>query len=77
MNSSNYKPNQRCVPGKFATSEECVRCELCTNLAPTLFRLDEEGKSYVARQPLFEFERRKVVEAMRNCPISGIRDIEE
>ncbi|MBT3784832.1 ferredoxin [bacterium] len=67
-------PNKKTTPGRYATSSECARCELCLNLLPGVFAIDEEGRSFVQHQPLTNEEHEKLHEALENCPISGIVD---
>jgi ferredoxin len=67
-------PNKNTVEGRFATSEKCCRCELCFNLLPEVFAIDDQGRSYVKRQPITKEEQKKMDEARENCPISGIVD---
>ena len=46
---SKYEDN---APGKFYVDEECIDCDLCREIAPTIFhRNDDGGYSIVAKQP--------------------------
>ena len=45
------------TPGKFYVDEECIDCDLCREIAPTMFhRNDDGGYSFVAKQPEGEEE---------------------
>ena len=49
-----YKDN---VEGRYFVDEECIDCDLCRETSPTCFgRNDEEGYSYVFKQPENEEE---------------------
>jgi|GEM_PF-1765929 len=72
--SEEFKPNKHTSTGRYATSAGCARCELCLNLLPKVFDLDEEGRSFVKRQPITTEEHQKIHDAIENCPISGIKD---
>ena len=52
------------TPGKFYVDEECIDCDLCREIAPTMFhRNDVRGHSFVAKQPEGE-EEQLAIEAM-------------
>ena len=60
------------TPGKFYVDEECIDCDLCREIAPTMFhRNDDEGYSFVAKQPEGE-EEQLAIEAMEGCPVEAI-----
>jgi len=41
------------VPGKFYVDHSCIDCDVCRSTAPDNFgRVDEEGYSYVFKQPV-------------------------
>ena len=61
------------VPGKFYNDYSCIDCGLCPETAPNIFRRDdEEGISYVYRQPSNTDELRLAIEAMEYCPTESI-----
>ena len=63
------------VPGKYYVDEECIDCDLCREEAPKNFtRQEDEGYSYVYKQPENEEEAEECVEAMTNCPVEAIGD---
>ena len=69
-----YNPNKRSVTGRYSTSSECYRCELCMNLLPEVFTPDESGQSFIQRQPRSYAEHKQMLEVIENCPIRGIID---
>jgi len=71
-----FVANPRCIPGRFANSQDCVRCELCVNHVPEVFALDSHGKAYIKMQPKNKVELSLVLQCVETCPISGIRDLE-
>lgn len=67
--------NPESVPGKFYVDSQCIDCDLCRETAPDNFqRSDEEGYSYVYKQPENEEEEALCVEAMEGCPVEAIGD---
>ena len=69
---SKYEDN---TPGKFYVDEECIDCDLCREIAPTMYhRSDDGGYSFVAKQPEGEEEEELAKEAMEGCPVEAIGD---
>jgi ferredoxin len=63
------------APGKYYNDLSCIDCDLCREIAPQIFvRDDEEGCSYVLRQPANEEEIALAEEAMKCCPTETIGD---
>ena len=63
------------VSGKFFVDTECIDCDLCRETAGDNFtRSDEEGYSYVYKQPENEDELALCQEAMEMCPVEAIGD---
>jgi ferredoxin len=63
------------VPGKFYVDRQCIDCDVCRDTAPENFtRNDENGYSYVYKQPADEAERARCIEAMNACPVEAIDD---
>lgn len=61
------------VPGRFYVDEECIFCNLCAELAPANFGIDDdEGHDYVMRQPTTPQEEEQCREAMDSCPVEAI-----
>ena len=63
------------VVGKYFVDEQCIDCDLCRETAGDNFqRSDEEGYSYVYKQPENDEEEELCKEAMENCPVEAIGD---
>lgn len=67
--------NPENVDGKFYVDEQCIDCDLCRETAPANFqRADDEGYSYVYKQPENDEEKEQCLEAMEGCPVEAIGD---
>ena len=65
--------DQNAVPGPIWVDSQCLDCELCREIAPSLFRRNEqEGTSYVFRQPDTEEEKKQAEEAIWGCCVEAI-----
>ena len=63
------------VPGKFYVDCNCIDCDLCRETAPDFFgRDDDEGLSFVCKQPVTDEEIALCTEAMEGCPVQAIGD---
>ena len=61
------------VPGPFYVDVTCIDCDLCRETAPANFvRKDDEGYSYVVRQPGSAAEVAASLAAMEECPVEAI-----
>lgn len=61
------------APGRYYVDSECIFCNLCADLAPANFDIDDEGgHDYVKRQPLNAVEEEQCQEALRSCPVEAI-----
>ncbi|RYD49528.1 MAG: ferredoxin [Verrucomicrobiaceae bacterium] len=61
------------VPGNYYNDLSCIDCDMCRDLAPEFFMRDEEeGLTYVWRQPLTATEIAKAEEARLACPSETI-----
>ena len=61
------------VPGNYYNDLSCIDCDLCRELAPGVFRRDdEEGLSYVWKQPMTADEILAAEEALSSCPTETI-----
>jgi ferredoxin len=61
------------VPGKFYVDSQCIDCDLCRETAPNNFtRAEDEGYSYVFKQPTTPDEIAQSREAMEGCPVEAI-----
>ena len=60
-------------PGRYYVDTQCIDCDLCRETAPDNFmRNDEEGFSFVYKQPGTEAEELLCKDAMDNCPVEAI-----
>lgn len=69
-------PNDK-VPGqargRYYVDSQCIDCDLCRETAPANFmRNDEQGFSYVFKQPESEEEETLCKDALDNCPVEAI-----
>jgi ferredoxin len=65
--------NPENVAGTFYVDSQCIDCDLCRETAPKNFvREEDEGYSYVFKQPESDEEREQCVEAMEGCPVEAI-----
>ncbi|MCB2153507.1 ferredoxin [bacterium] len=61
--------------GKFYVDDQCIDCDACRATAPDNFERDEEqGYSYVSKQPANDAELQLCIEAMEGCPTEAIGD---
>ena len=62
-------------PGKFYVDSQCIDCDVCRETAPANFtRSDENGYSYVQKQPETADELKLCVDAFECCPVEAIGD---
>ena len=63
------------APGKFYVDANCIDCDVCRCTAPNNFEAnEEEGFSYVCKQPESDQELAQCQEAMESCPVEAIGD---
>ncbi|MFC1745876.1 ferredoxin [Candidatus Riflebacteria bacterium] len=63
------------VDGPWYVDSECIDCDLCRTSAPDNFKSNEdEGYSYVFKQPANEDETARCKEAQEECPVEAIGD---
>jgi ferredoxin len=63
------------VPGKWYVDTSCIDCDVCRTTAPNNFRAnEEEGYSYVYKQPETPEEEAQCQEAKASCPVEAIGD---
>ena len=59
--------------GKYYVDRECIDCDLCREVAPENFqRNEDEGYSYVYKQPESDEEEKRCEEARDSCPVEAI-----
>ncbi len=63
------------VAGKYYVDSSCIDCDVCRTTAPNNFAANEdEGYSYVSKQPENDDEIAQVDEAIESCPVEAIGD---
>ena len=61
--------------GKFYVDRQCIDCDVCRDTASANFaRNDDNGYSYVKKQPETDEELELCEEAMNACPVEAIGD---
>lgn len=50
----------------------CIGCELCSEICPDVFRMDDEGLAEVYVNPIPEDAEESAQEAADNCPVEAI-----
>lgn len=50
----------------------CIGCELCPNLAPELYHMDDDGKASAIREEIGGDYADKAREAAASCPVDAI-----
>ena len=61
------------ISGQYYVDEECIDCDLCREEAPKNFtRQEDDGYSYVYKQPDDDEQRQECENAMENCPVEAI-----
>ena len=59
--------------GKYYVDQECIDCDLCREVAPTIYlRNDNEGHSFVFKQPECKREEEMAKAALDECPVEAI-----
>jgi ferredoxin len=62
------------APGKYYVDATCIDCDQCRAQAPEFFGRNEDGLSYLLKQPATAEEVAVVEEAMTACATSSIGD---
>lgn len=61
--------------GKFYVDKDCIDCDVCRDTSPENFtRNDENGYSFVHKQPETPEEMELCEEARDACPVEAIGD---
>ena len=59
--------------GPYYVDDQCIDCDACRVTAPNNYRRnDDDGYSYVFKQPESPDEESKCEEAMAGCPVEAI-----
>jgi ferredoxin len=63
------------VAGKYYVDSNCIDCDVCRTTAPNNFEANEdEGFSFVSKQPANDEEEEQCAEALESCPVEAIGD---
>jgi ferredoxin len=63
------------APGKYYVDSSCIDCDVCRTTAPNNFEANEdEGYSFVVKQPENDEEEAQCEEALESCPVESIGD---
>lgn len=61
------------IPGPYYVDDTCIDCDLCRSLFPAFFRRDDnDGLTFVYRQPINADEIGQAEEARLSCPYESI-----
>ncbi len=60
----------------YVNKDTCIGCELCTQICPDVFSMDDDGKSVAIDDDVPANLQDEAVEARDSCPVSAI-DIKE
>jgi ferredoxin len=61
--------------GKWYVDSSCIDCDVCRTTAPNNFKANEdEGYSFVFKQPENAEEQAQCDEAKASCPVEAIGD---
>lgn len=56
----------------YVDKDTCIGCELCTQICPDVFSMDDDGKSVAINDDISENLQDDAVEARDSCPVSAI-----
>ena len=56
----------------YVDKDTCIGCELCTQICPDVFSMDDDGKSVAINDDISENLQDDGVEARDSCPVSAI-----
>lgn len=63
------------IKGAYYVDKDCIACDACCLTAPLNFKINEEdGHSFVFKQPTTEEEKEQCLEALEVCPVEAIGD---
>jgi ferredoxin len=66
------------APGKHSVDSSCIDCDVFPETAPDhIAANEEEGFSFVLKQPQNDEEEAQCQEAMESCPVEAIGDDSE
>src|SRR5262249_13004244 len=61
--------------GDLFVDAQCIDCDTCRELAPSVFARADRGLSYVARQPAGADARQQALQALVSCPVAAIGSV--
>ena len=56
----------------YVDKDTCIGCELCTQICPDVFSMDDDGKSVAINDDISENLQDDAVEARDSCTVSAI-----
>ena len=63
------------VPGPYYVDKSCIFCNLCMEVAPTIFKEADSGDhDIVMKQPETPEEVTQTKDAIEQCPVTAIGD---
>lgn len=58
--------------GSFFVDKQCIDCDLCRQMASDFFGRNDDGTSFLIKQPESDAEIAECTEAMESCPVAAI-----
>lgn len=56
----------------FVNKELCIGCELCCDICPEVFRMDDDGKAVATEDEIPDSVLDSAKEAESQCPVEAI-----
>ena len=56
----------------FVDKDICIGCELCSQIEPNVFRMDDDGLAIAIEEELTDDLIETAQEAQENCPVEAI-----
>lgn len=61
------------APGAYYVDSQCIDCDVCRDMAQDNFtRNEDNGYTYIFKQPETDEEFALCIEAMEQCPVEAI-----
>ncbi len=60
---------------QFKVTDQCIGCMACVGIAEDIFKMNDEGKAFVAKQVETPEEEQLALEAMEACPVDAIVEV--
>lgn len=61
------------APGSYYVDSQCIDCDVCRDMAQDNFtRNEDNGYTYIFKQPETDEEFALCIEAMEQCPVEAI-----